>query len=196
MSCPSPTCEGVRLVSPSLSNSSSLADCWMHFSLTQFWEASISRALRTYSSTPKHPHEIPTNEGRQPYLQAPPLIPPPQGEGEGAGDKAMKGERGRGERGRGLRNEVMRGERGRGLGNEVMRGKRGRGLGNEVMRGEREGGAWGTRGLTLFRTDSLLSLPEGIDWTRICIPDFTLPMVVPREVLCVHMFIHVCVCYT
>ena len=62
------------------------------------------------------------------------------------------------------------------------------------MRGEREGGAWGMRGLTLFRTDSLLSLPEGIDWTRICIPDFTLPMVVPREVLCVHIFIHVCVC--
>ena len=62
------------------------------------------------------------------------------------------------------------------------------------MRGEREGGAWGTRGLTLFRTDSLLSLPEGIDWTRICIPDFTLPMVVPREVLRVHMFIHACVC--
>ena len=47
----------------------------------------------------------------------------------------------------------------------------------------------------MFRTDSLLSLPEGIDWTRICIPDFTLPMVVPREELCVHVTAHASVLY-
>ena len=107
LSCMSPTCEGVRLVSPSLSNSSSLADCWMHFSLTQFWEASISRALRTYSGTPKHPHVIPTNmwhyNKASSKTEAPITYqqqwrggegspgPSPKGEGEGPGDVAMKG---------------------------------------------------------------------------------------------------------